>query len=235
MIVAVCSCVIYPQTSLAQGSLSEVAVGGKVSTLGIGVEGTVGITDRSNVRVGFNFFNYSRTFSRHGIHYDGDLDLRSFQITYDYYLLRGVHVSPSLLAYNGNHIDATAAVPGGQSFSLGGTTYFSGQTDPTRGTGKLTVRNVAPAILFGFGNPVPRSAKHLAVNVDLGVVFQRSPKSKLNLTGSACIVNPTTGCLNAASDPTVQQNIQKEEAKVNSDAEPYKYVPVLSIGISWKF
>ena len=235
MVAAVFSCVIFPQTCLAQASLSEFAVGGKVSTLGVGVEGTVGVTDRSNVRVGFNFFNYSQTFHSHGVQYDGDLDLRSLQITFDYYLLRGVHVSPSLLAYNGNHVDANATVPAGQSFSLGGTTYFSAQTNPVGGTGKLTFRNVAPAILFGFGNPVPRSGKHFAVNVDLGVVFQGTPTSKLNLTGSACTVNPTTGCLNAATDPTVQKNIQKEQATVNSDAEPFKYIPVVSAGISWKF
>ena len=215
--------------------MSEIAVGGKVSTLGIGVEGALGVTDRSNVRAGFNFFNYSRTLTKHGIHYDGDLDLRSLQITYDYYLLRGVHVSPSLLVYNGNHADATATVPAGQSFSLGGTTYFSGQTNPVSGTGKVTVRNLAPAILFGFGNPVPRSGRHLAVNVDVGVVFQGTPTSKLNLTGSACVVNPTTGCLNAATDPTVQQSIQKEQARIDSDVEPLKYVPVVSVGMSWKF
>ena len=233
--VVFCWYVICPQASFAQASLSEIAVGAKVSTLGIGVEGAVGVTDRSNVRVGFNFFNYSHTYHRRGITYDGDVDLRSFQITYDYYVLRGVHVSPSLLAYNGNHVDATATVPAGQSFSLGGTTYFSAQTNPVGGTGKLTFRNVAPAILFGFGNPVPRSGKHLAVNVDAGVVFQGSATSKLNLTGSACIVNPTTGCLNAATNPTVQQSIRKEQAKINSDVEPYQYLPVVSVGVSWKF
>jgi hypothetical protein len=235
MIIGVCSCVIYPQTARAQALLSEVGVGAKVSPLGIGVEGAVGVTDRSNVRAGFNFFNYSRTFNSHGIHYDGDLDLRSFQITYDYYLLRGVHVSPSLLAYNGNHADANALVPPGHPFSLGGTTYFSGQTNPIGGTAKVTVRNVAPAILFGFGNLVPRSTRHLAVNVDLGVVFQGSPTSKLNLTGSACIVNPTTGCLNAATDPMVQQSILKEQVRVDSDVEPFQYLPVVSVGISWKW
>ena len=144
-------------------------------------------------------------------------------------------VSPSLLAYNGNHIDASAAVPAGQSFSLGGNTYYSGQTNPIGGTGEMHVRNVAPAILFGFGNLVPRSGRRLGVNFDAGVVFQGSPTTKLNLTGSACIVNPTTGCLNAASDAIVQQSIHNEQAKLNSDLEPLKYFPVLSIGVSWKW
>ena len=117
IIAAFCLFTIYPKISFAQGSSPGIGVGAKFSTLGIGAEGAIGVTDRSNVRVGFNFFNYSRTYSKRGINYNGDLDLRSFQITYDQYLFSGFHVSPSLLAYNGNHIDASAAVPAGQSFS----------------------------------------------------------------------------------------------------------------------
>src|SRR5882672_4036488 len=127
IIVALCLCTIYPQLSFGQGSGPRIGIGAKVSTLGIGVEGAMKVTDRSNVRVGFNFFNYSRNYSKRGINYNGELDLRSLQITYDQYLIGGLHVSPGLLAYNGTHIDASAAVPAGQSFSLGGTTYFSGQ------------------------------------------------------------------------------------------------------------
>jgi hypothetical protein len=235
ILIALCIGAIYPQLSFAQGSGVAVGIGGKVSTLGIGAEGALAVTESGNVRVGFNIFNYSRTFSKSGINYNGELDLRSFQITYDQYLISGLHISPSLLAYNGTHVDATAAVPAGQSFSLGGTTYFSGQTNPINGTGTATARKVAPAILLGFGNLVPRSGKHLGVNFDAGVVFQGSPTTKLNLTGSACVVNSTTACLNAGTDPTVQANVHKEEAQLNKNLEPIKYFPVVSIGVSWKW
>jgi hypothetical protein len=233
--VALCVCIIRPNLSFAQGSGVAIGIGGKVSTLGVGAEGALAVTESGNLRVGFNFFDYSRTFSKSGINYNGELDLRSFQITYDQYLISGLHISPSLLAYNGTHVDAAAAVPAGRSFSLGGTTYFSGQTNPINGTGTATVRKVAPAILLGFGTLVPRSRRHLGFNVDAGVVFQGSPTTKLNLTGSACVVNSTTACLNAGSDPTVQANVHKEEAQLNKNLEPIKYFPVVSIGMSWKW
>src|SRR5438445_13030794 len=44
-----------------------------------------------------------RTYSKRGINYNGDLDLRSFQITYDQYLFSGFHISPSLLARSEEH------------------------------------------------------------------------------------------------------------------------------------
>jgi hypothetical protein len=87
----------------------------------------------------------------------------------------------------------------------------------------------------GYGNLVPRNNRHLGFNVEAGVVFQGTPTTKLNLTGNACVVNSTTGCLNAATDPTVQANVRNEQAKLNKDVEPFQYYPVLSVGVSWKF
>jgi hypothetical protein len=233
--VLVVLCTMWPHSSFGQSSLPRIGTGVKASTLGIGVEGATAVTQSSNVRVGFNIFNYSRIRTRHGVTYDGELDLRSLQITYDQYLFRGFHISPGLLAYNGTHIDASASVPAGQSFTLGGTRYFSGQTNPINGTGTMSVPKAAPMVLFGVGNLLPRSGRHLGFSVEAGVVFEGSPSTKLNLMGTACAVSPTSGCLNAATDPTVQRSIQAEQDKLNSDLEPFKYFPVLSVGISWKW
>src|ERR1051326_6838331 len=99
-IVALCLCTILTRSSFAQGTSLETGIGAKVSTLGVGVEAGMSVTRHSNVRVGFNVYNHSKTFHSRGITFDGDLDLRSLQITYDQYLIGGLHVSPSLLAYN---------------------------------------------------------------------------------------------------------------------------------------
>jgi len=234
VVFALSLCTIWSDSSFGQ-SLPRFGAGVNVSTLGIGIQGATAVTQRSNVRYGFNFYNYERTSHKRGITYDGNLKLRSLEITYDQYLFSGFHVSPGILAYNGTEIDAVASVPAGQSFSLGGTRFFSGQTNPIGGTAAMTVRKTAPMVLFGFGNPLPRSGRHLGFNVEAGVVFQGSPITKLNLTGTACLVNPTTGCLNAATDPTVQSSIHAEQAKLNSDLQPFQYFPVLSAGLSWKF
>ena len=42
-------------------------VGVKLSTLGIGFDGAVAATDRSNVRIGANFFNFNHDFDNDGI------------------------------------------------------------------------------------------------------------------------------------------------------------------------
>jgi hypothetical protein len=206
-----------------------------MSSLGAGISGATAITHKSNLRAGFNFFNFTDSFGKDGVSYKGTLKLRSAQATYDQYIKGGFHVSPGILLYNGNGGSASASVPAGQSFSLGSTTFYSGQTSPIAGAGTLTLNKVAPMILFGFGNLLPRSERHFGLNFDIGVVFQGAPKATLNLSGSACPTSAQVGCLNAGTDTTVQANVQSEQSKINNSLSPFKYYPVAALTFSYKF
>lgn len=209
-----------------------VAVG--IGTLGVTIQGATAITPRSNLRLGFNVFNFSDNFDKDGISYDGTLDLRSVEVLYDQYLFGGLHISPGLMLYNGNKLGLAESVPGGQSFTLGGVTYFSNSSNPVNGTGGITMRKAAPMILIGFGNLLPRSSRRFTLNFDIGAVFQGQPKASLNLTGTACTA-PGSGCVNAATDPGIQSNIQSEQNKLNKSVSFFKYYPVISLTFGYKF
>ena len=220
----------------AQGSSEgriPIGVGVKVSALGIGGEVAVAVSHRSNVRFGFNALSYGHTFDKDGVTYKGTLDLRSAQATFDLFFLREFHISPGVLVYNGNNVTANASVPGGKSFTLSNTNYVSAAADPIAGTGKLTVYKAAPMILFGIGNLVPRS-RHFSTSFEIGAAYQGPPRVTLNLSGSAC---DSTGlfCRSISSDPTIQSNIAAEQVKLNKSASPYKFYPVLSFGVGFKF
>jgi hypothetical protein len=210
-----------------------IGVGVKVSMLGIGGEVAVAVSHRSNVRFGFNAFSYGRTFDKDGVTYKGTLDLRSAQATYDLFFLKEFHISPGMLLYNGNNVTANAAVPGGRSFTLSNTNYVSDPANPVSGTGKLTVYKAAPMLLVGFGNLVPHS-RHFSTSFEIGAAYQGPPRVTLNLSGSAC---DSTGlfCRSISSDPTIQANVVSEQAKLNKSASPYKFYPVLSFGVGFKF
>jgi hypothetical protein len=211
-----------------------IGVGVKVSSLGIGGEAAVALTHRSNVRVGFNYFTYGNTFNKDGATYNGTLGLRSAQATYDVFLVSSFHVSPGVLLYNGNKLTANVSVPGGQNFTLNNVTYMSDPTDPVAGTGKLSVYKAAPMILLGFGNLVPRNGHHFSASFDIGAAYQGPPRITLNLTGSVC--DPSgIFCRSIGSDPTIQANIVSEQAKLNKSASPFRFYPVLSFGVGYKF
>lgn len=223
-----------PAPQHGNSEVGRIGVGVRLSTLGAGAEVGVALANKLNVRGGFNIFQYSRGFNHDGITYKGQLNLRSGEAHLDWYPLgHTFHLSPGLLVYNGNGATATANVPGGSTFTLGGTTYTSDPANPITGTGKLDFVKAAPTAMLGFGNLVPQN-RHFTYNFELGAVFQGSARTKLNLTGNAC---DSTGlnCVNAATDPTVQSNVVAEQTKVNNKLSPFKYYPVISFGFGYRF
>jgi len=207
----------------------------KLGTLGIGFDGAVAATDRSNVRVGFNFFNFNHDFDNDGITLAAHLKLRSVTAQFDFFPTGGsFHVSPGLMIYNGNRVEATAFVPAGQQFTLGGDRLLSNPSNPVNGDAKVSFEKVAPQITIGWGNIATRGDRRWSIPVELGVVFSRAPTGALNLGGSACLPNGTN-CRNVATEPLLQADVRQQEANLNNDLEVLKIIPVISFGFGYRF
>ncbi len=209
------------------------AIGATVGTLGIGVQAGTALTDRINVRGGFNLFSYNDTFTKDGVNYNATLNLQSINAKVDLFLIGGFRITPGVLLYNNNHLDANASVVAGRAFTLGGVTYFSSPNDPVKGTSTLTLNKVAPTIAIGFGDMLPRN-RHFSLIVDLGAAYQGTPNFKLGLTGSACF-GGNTNCAPVNSVPGLPANVINEQNKINNDLKPFKYYPDITIGVGYKF
>jgi hypothetical protein len=229
--------------ALASPCFAQFGAGVKASTLGIGFEAAAALTARSNIRGGVNAFGYDHDLTKNGIDYDGKLRLRSVQLNYDWFAGHGFHLSPGVLLYNGNRLEATASVPGGRSFTIGDTRYFSDPANPIAGTAKVDFgkNKVAPMILVGFGDLVRRSGRRFSVNVEGGIVFMGSPSAHLNFTSNTCTFAGLS-CESVTTNPEFQSNVRKEEEKINNGVAPYdgmqtisKYYPIVSIGFGFRF
>lgn len=219
----------------SEKAFSRLGIAVKASSLGAGIEAATPLTHRANLRAGFNIFSYDRGFNKDGISYDGKLRFRSVEAHYDWFPWAGsFHVSPGALVYNGNQIAASAFVPGSQTFTLDGTTYRSDPADPVNGTGKVDFIKAAPMFTVGWGNLLPRNRRHFSVPVELGVIYTGSPRTLLNLGGSAC---DSTGliCASAHSYPGFLANVQAEQDKLNHDMSAFRFYPVLSVGFGFNF
>jgi hypothetical protein len=216
-------------------AFSHVGVGVKLSTLGIGGEAAVPLSERINLRGGVNAFNYDRTFNKDGIAYAGQLRFRSVEAHLDWFPFGGgFHLSPGVMLYNGNAINANASVPGGKTFTLNDTTYASDAADPVRGTGKVDFNKAGPMFTVGWGNLLPRNHRRFSVPFEIGFIYTGAPRTALAFVGSAC--DPTgVFCRNIASDPTIQANIQAERDKINKDLDAVKIYPVISVGFAVNF
>jgi len=222
----------------ASAGHSQTTTGGvdaKVGTLGIGFEGAVGVTETANVRVGVNFFNFNHDFDNDGITLAAQLKLRSVMAQFDWFPTGGgFHVSPGVMIYNGNRVEANAFVPAGRQFTLGNETLMSNASNPVNGGAKVAFEKVAPAITLGWGNIATHGERRWTIPVELGVVFSRAPTATLNLGGSACLVNGTN-CRNVATEPQLQADVQQQQADVNADLDALKMIPVFSFGFGYRF
>lgn len=219
----------------AKKSSSKIGIGVKFSTLGAGIEVATPLAGKLNLRGGFNIFRYSRAITNNGIVYDGNLHFQSAEAHLDWFPIGGFHVSPGLLFYNGNSVTATAAVPGGKNFTLGGTQYQSDPADPVTGSGTLDFVKVAPSIMVGIGNLIPRNGRHYSFLFEIGGAYQGSARVALNFAGSVCDPALPAVCQSIASDPAVQANIVSQQTKIKNDVNPYRFFPVISGGIGFNF
>lgn len=224
-----------PAASSGNGS-GYIGFGVKVSTLGVGAEAAVRVTNQTNLRAGVNVLGYSRGFNKDGVAYGGHLNFKTFEAHYDIFpWAKSFHLSPGVLVYAADPIKATAVVPGSQSFSLGGTSYMSDPADPVTGSGKIDFYKAAPTFTVGWGNLISRKeSSHFSVPVEFGVAFQGSPKATLALAGSVCD-STGTNCRTVGSDATVQSNIVSEQDKINHSMRFFKAYPILSVGVGYKF
>jgi hypothetical protein len=230
------SAAISPASTPSHGYADHFGMGVKMSLLGAGIEGAARVTNRTNVRGGFNMFSYSRDFHKDNVTYGGQINFKTIEAHYDVFPFGGgFHLGPGVLVYAVTPITASAAVPGGQSFTLGGTQYYSDTAVPVTGNGNIKFNRAAPVVTIGWGNLVSRKeSKHFSVPVELGVAFQGSPKATLNLAGNVCDA-PGVNCRSIASDSTVQSHIQSEQSKLNNSMSFFNMYPIISVGFGYKF
>jgi hypothetical protein len=215
----------------------KLGAGLDASSLGVGGQLALQVMERANARVGFDWIKVSGTSSSGGVSYAGNVHLQSINANFDYFFFRNIHVSPGLLIYNWNHANESATIPGGQSFSLGNSSYESSVASPVTATGLVSLRRVAPELLVGMGNLIPRGRRRWDWEVEAGVAFQGAPKVGLGLSGIVCAPPNESGptCDSAATDPGVQTNIPLQESKVSRELSVFRFYPVVSVGISYSF
>jgi hypothetical protein len=203
----------------------------KASSLGAGVEVAAGIAKHWNVRVGGNFFNYnvSENNASDAIHLhtvDGHLDWFPWGGKF--------HIGPGLLYSLTDPVTAKIAVPGGNTFTLGSTDFVSSSVTPVTGNTSVRVHHLDPTFTAGLGNLLSRAAgKHWSIPFEFGVAYQGDPRIPLALQGTAC----TSGgaCYDAATAPAVLGPLQQEIHKRENDARWFKFYPLVSIGLGYRF
>jgi hypothetical protein len=91
---------------------------------------------------------------------------------------------------------------------------------------------IAPTIMMGFGNLIPRTGKHLSIPFEFGAAFMGTPRVNVQLNGTACT---DEGFFDAATNTQVQQNLADEVIKLNKKLDYIPVYPMVSIGLAYRF
>ncbi len=197
----------------ANAGAMDMAVTAKLGTLGLGVEGTFGLTEHFNARLGLNKFDYDRTETISDIEYDLNLEWQSISLLADWHPFGNAFRFTAGLMNNGNELSGSSTATG---ITVGDTFYPGIGLDA-----KLDFDNTAPYLGVGWGNALAAD-RGWGFNVDLGIMYQGSGNVSLTPTGvNAGLVDPA--------------DIALEEQRFEDDIRNYKYYPVLSFGVSYRF
>lgn len=208
---------LIPCIAIAEGN---VALTGKVGTLGMGAELTTRLTDTTQLRFGINGYNVDSSTTEDGVDYDSTFRLRSAGLIGDMFPIQDSVFRISLgLYYNDNRLEMTAKPNSTGSYDLGNGTYPAATIGTL--TGRLTFNKTSPYIGVGWGAPFAKPG-NWSFSLDVGALYQGSPKLKLE--SAACSANAA-----CAAD------MAREQEDAESDMRSYRWYPVVSAGAIYRF
>ncbi len=191
-------------------------VGGKIGTLGIGLEGIWRPIRWMDLRVGGNRYNYRDTGSQAGVNYDAELKLLTYYATANFrFPLSPFRITAGAYS-NQNSVELISI--DSPLFDIGGTTYTAADVGTLSST--TTFDSTSPYLGAGFDFSM---FGKLGLNLDFGVLWQGDPK--ISLTADGLLAN----------DPTFLNDLNTELNQLSDEVDNLKAYPVVSMGINFSF
>ncbi len=199
-----------------------VYVNGGTTGFGLGLAGAM--SENVTARLSYDTWKRTLTKSDSNGNYNLDLKLQNVSALMDWYPFGGAFRTTLGLVANGNKADLTSNAVSG-SYTFNGQTYTA--SDVGSYSGEMKFNSTAPYLGIGWGNPVAK-AKTWGFVSDVGVLFQGSPKVSSTVTCGAAIAGTAT-CTQ------LQNDVAASTTQLQADTKNYKYYPVISVGLSYRF
>jgi hypothetical protein len=185
----------------------------KLSTMGANLELVRSFSSSFNVRLGVADLSYNATnvASNDQLTVDGDLKLLAVTALADWFPFQGSFRLSGGLVVNLNKISMVMTPV--KTYNSGNIIY----TPATLGqiNADVTFNKVAPYLGIGFGNPTAGSSG-FGLTFDLGTYYQQSPLVSMSAT-------------------KLLQPMESQSGQLQDNLRWFKFYPVLSVGLRYKF
>lgn len=214
---------------VAQGSPdARVAIGLHAGSPGVGPDLTFRWTERTHVRLTGGSFSYDTEIETDDLTYDTEADLRTAFLLLDWYPgAGGLRVSVGG-GWNGTEAEVSA-----DAFDLVRPLYPSNpaiRLDYGRLEGTAQGQSFVPALLLGWGNPFRGGRWN--VSFEVGAFYQGEPEVDLRFAPSDLFFEDGRVPLEVV-EAVLRASGQEEE--LEAELDDYTVVPVVSLGISYRF
>lgn len=226
-----------PQPQSAQKRPRGLTLGLRASTLGAGVELEYPINHFLRGRLLYNRLDVDFEQKLSGIEYDVDLDLQSYGLIFDLHPFAGNLRFSAGAMLNDNSIAASAMTTGSRTVNIGGNDYM----------GSLSVDAVfddfSPYAGIGWGGGKRRGWRF---HFDIGALYQRNPELKISgaagtagSMGDLCSftvsASGAANVLGSCPYSNLEADLETEFNELKDDARGFKWYPVISLGLEYRF
>jgi len=214
--------------SFARPAAAQLTADVQAGTLGVGGGLAWPLAPWLAVRVEGNVFSgISRSERAGGNRYQARLDLGNAAALLDWHPAGGGFRVSAGAMYDANRIEGDSEPSSAGTYTIGRLQLPASLVGTLHG--KIDFATVAPYLGLGWGT-APRAGPGFGVSADLGVAFQGRPR--VSLTPEP----PPGSPLNSpAAIAALAPELALEEAKVEQKIDNYRYFPVLTVGVSYRF
>ena len=212
---------------------STAAIGLTLNTFGAGLEMAMPLAQQFNLRSIVNVVDYGYKFTSNGGDYNAEIHFHSAQMMVDWFpFYGGFHISPGIMAFN-NKLAVQVRVPAGQTYDFEDYELTSSQNDPIHGGATATYpRRIAPVLMTGFTDILPRNGSHFTAPFEIGVAYPGTAQITANLQGTTCKAD---GCSNIADDLDAQRLLRQKQEDLNEEVKKFQIYPIVSMGLAFRF
>src|SRR5260221_9210812 len=202
---------------------ADTSLGIRGGTLGGGVELSTALSQRAAVRLDVDGYNRTQTSTQDNIQYDVKLKLQTASLLGDWFpFANNFRISLGAM-YNGNKLTLKGQPTGG-TFTINGQSYNAADVGSL--DAQVDFNKAAPYFGIGYGRPINGG---LSMIFDAGIMFQGSPKSKIDVTCGTAAPQGSARCTQLQSDA------QAEQSRLDASLHNLKYYPVISLGLAYTF
>lgn len=206
-------------TAFAQEDRGRFALGAQIGTPGAGLQAQYSVNDYIVLRGSYDVLKWDTNDTYDGVDYEADIDFQSPGAFVDVHPFKnGFFVSGG--AYFGERgVDLTSAPD--EDVELGGFTFTPEQVGTL--TGRIDLESTAPFVGIGYDNTFTRGGAW-SFRVLAGAAFGDAPQVRLSASGGAL-----------SDDPLFQDILTEEERDIQEEADNYEVLPVVQIGLNYRF